>query len=107
MKNLADLMKQAQEMQTKMEDMQARLESMETEGVAGAGLVTVTLNGKGALRRIKIDPKLIDPAETEMLEDLILAAHADAKRKVEARTAEEMAQVTAGLPIPPGMKLPF
>jgi nucleoid-associated protein EbfC len=107
MKNLAGLMKQAQEMQTKMEEMQARLEAMETEGVAGASLVTTTLNGKGTLRRIKIDPKLIDPAEAEMLEDLIVAAHADAKRKVEARAAEEMQQVTAGLPIPPGMKLPF
>jgi nucleoid-associated protein EbfC len=107
MKNLAGLMKQAQEMQAKMEEMQAKLEAAETDGVAGAGLVVVTLNGKGALRRIKIDPKLVDPAETEMLQDLIVAAHADAKRKVEARAAEEMQQVTAGLPIPPGMKLPF
>ena len=107
MKNLAGLMKQAQEMQAKMEEMQAKLEAAETDGVAGAGLVVVTLNGKGALRRIKIDPKLVDPAETEMLQDLIVAAHADAKRKVEARAAEEMQQMTAGLPIPPGMKLPF
>lgn len=107
MKNLSGLMKQAQEMQVKMEEMQARLEAMETEGEAGAGLVTVTLNGKGTLRRIKIDPKVIDPADAEMLQDLIVAAHADAKRKVEARAAEEMQQVTAGLPIPPGMKLPF
>jgi DNA-binding YbaB/EbfC family protein len=107
MKNLAGLMKQAQEMQGKMEEMQARLEAMETEGVAGAGLVRVTLNGKGALRRVQIDPKLIDPAEAEMLQDLIVAAHADARRKVEARAAEEMQQVTAGLPLPPGMKLPF
>ncbi len=107
MKNLAGLMKQAQEMQGKMEEMQARLEATETEGVAGAGLVRVTLNGKGALRRVQIDPKLIDPAEAEMLQDLIVAAHADAKKKVEARAAEEMSQVTAGLPIPPGMKLPF
>lgn len=107
MKNLSGLMKQAQEMQTKMEEMQARLEAMETEGVAGAGLVTVTLNGKGALRRVRIDPKVIDPADAEMLQDLIVAAHADAKRKVETRAAEEMQQVTAGLPIPPGMKLPF
>jgi DNA-binding YbaB/EbfC family protein len=107
MKNLAGLMKQAQEMQAKMEEMQAKLEAAETEGVAGAGLVVVTLNGKGALRRIEIDPKLIDPQETEMLQDLIVAAHADAKRKVEARAAEEMQQMTAGLPIPPGMKLPF
>lgn len=107
MKNLSGLMKQAQEMQTKMEEMQARLEAMETEGVAGAGLVTVTLNGKGALRRVRIDPKVIDPADAEMLQDLIVAAHADAKRKVETRATEEMQQVTAGLPIPPGMKLPF
>ncbi len=107
MKNLAGLMKQAQEMQAKMEEMQAKLEATETDGVAGAGLVVVTLNGKGALRRIRLDPKLVDPQETEMLQDLIVAAHADAKRKVEARAAEEMQQVTAGLPIPPGMKLPF
>jgi len=107
MKNLAGLMKQAQEMQGKMEEMQAKLEATETEGVAGAGLVRVTLNGKGALRRVQLDPKVIDPADAEMLQDLIVAAHADAKKKVEARAAEEMQQVTAGLPLPPGMKLPF
>ena len=107
MKNLASLMKQAQEMQGKMEEMQAKLEATETEGVAGAGLVRVTLNGKGALRRVQLDPEVIDPADAEMLQDLIVAAHADAKKKVEARAAEEMQQVTAGLPLPPGMKLPF
>ncbi len=107
MKNLAGLMKQAQEMQTRMQEMQAKLEAIETEGVAGAGLVSVTLNGKGELRRVRIDPKLIDPTEAEMLQDLIVAAHADAKRKVEARAAEEMQQVTAGIPLPPGMTLPF
>ncbi|HEY5300327.1 MAG TPA: YbaB/EbfC family nucleoid-associated protein [Acetobacteraceae bacterium] len=107
MKNLAGLMKQAQEMQGKMEEMQAKLEATETEGVAGAGLVRVTLNGKGALRRVQLDPEVIDPADAEMLQDLIVAAHADAKKKVEARAAEEMQQVTAGLPLPPGMKLPF
>lgn len=107
MKNLAGLMKQAQEMQGKMEEMQARLEAAETEGVAGAGLVRVTLNGKGALRRVQIDPKLIDPNEAEMLQDLIVAAHADAKKKVELRAAEEMQSITAGLPLPPGMTLPF
>ncbi|MGA9864843.1 MAG: YbaB/EbfC family nucleoid-associated protein [Acetobacteraceae bacterium] len=107
MKNLAGLMKQAQEMQGKMEEMQAKLEATETEGVAGAGLVRVTLNGKGALRRVQLDPKVIDPADAEMLQDLIVAAHADAKKKVEARAAEEMQSVTAGLPLPPGMKLPF
>lgn len=107
MKNLAGLMKQAQEMQAKMEEMQAKLEAAETEGVAGAGLVRVTLNGKGALKRVAIDPKVVDPSDVEMLQDLIVAAHADAKKKVEAHAAEEMQQMTAGLPIPPGMKLPF
>jgi DNA-binding YbaB/EbfC family protein len=107
MKNLSGLMKQAQQMQDKMQEMQAKLESLEIEGVAGAGLVTMVLNGKGDLRRIKIDPKIIDPADTEMLEDLIVAAHTDAKRKIEAAAAEEMQKVTGGLQLPPGMKLPF
>jgi DNA-binding YbaB/EbfC family protein len=107
MKNLSGLMKQAQQMQEKMQEMQSKLEGMEIAGVAGAGLVTMTLNGKGDLRRIKIDPKIIDPADTEMLEDLIVAAHTDAKRKIEAAAAEEMQKVTGGLQLPPGMKLPF
>ena len=107
MKNLSGLMKQAQQMQEKMQEMQSKLEALEIEGVAGAGLVAMTLNGKGDLRKIKIDPKIIDPADTEMLEDLIVAAHADAKRKIEATAAEEMQKVTGGLQLPPGMKLPF
>ena len=107
MKNLSGLMKQAQQMQSKMQEMQSKLEAMEIEGVAGAGLVSVTLNGKGDLRRIKIDPKIVDPADTEMLEDLVVAAHTDARRKIEAATAEEMQKVTGGLQLPPGMKLPF
>jgi DNA-binding YbaB/EbfC family protein len=107
MKNLSGLMKQAQQMQAKMQEMQSKLESMEIEGVAGAGLVTVTLNGKGDMRRIKIDPKVLDPADTEMLEDLIVAAHASAKQKIESVAAEEMQKVTGGLQLPPGMKLPF
>jgi DNA-binding YbaB/EbfC family protein len=107
MKNLSGLMKQAQQMQEKMQEMQSRLEGLEIQGVAGAGLVAVTLSGKGDLRRIKIDPKIIDPADGEMLEDLIVAAHADAKRKIEAAAAEEMQKVTGGLQLPPGMKLPF
>ncbi|HEX5325536.1 MAG TPA: YbaB/EbfC family nucleoid-associated protein [Acetobacteraceae bacterium] len=107
MKNLSGLMKQAQQMQERMQEMQARLETMEAEGVSGAGLVTVALNGKGELKRLKIDPKLADPGEIEMLEDLIVAAHADAKRKVEAAAAAEMQKATAGMPLPPGMKLPF
>ena len=107
MKNLSGLMKQAQQMQEKMQEMQSRLESLEIEGIAGAGLVTVTLSGKGDLRRIKIDPKIIDPAEVEMLEDLIVAAHVNAKQKLEAAAAAEMQKVTGGLQLPPGMKLPF
>ncbi|MBE7212319.1 MAG: YbaB/EbfC family nucleoid-associated protein [Gluconacetobacter diazotrophicus] len=107
MKNLAGLMKQATQMQSKMEEMQNGLAALEVEGIAGAGLVTVTLSGKGDLKRIKVDPKLADPAETEMLEDLIVAAHAEAKRHLEERTAAEMQKVTGGLNLPPGMKFPF
>ena len=88
MKNLAGLMKQASQMQSKMAEMQARLESMEVEGVSGAGMVSVKMNGKSELKRVKIDPKLADPAEMETIEDLIVAAHADAKRKLEARTSQ-------------------
>ena len=107
MKNLAGMMKQAQQMQSKMQDMQEKLESMEVTGESGAGMVKVTLSGKTDMKRLKIDPKLIDPAETEMLEDLILAAFRDAKSKVEAFAAEEMQKVTGGLQLPAGMKLPF
>jgi hypothetical protein len=107
MKNLAGLMKQASQMQSKMQEMQAKLEATEVAGEAGAGLVRVTLNGKGDLRGIKIDPKLVDPADTEMLEDLIVAAHRDARGKVEAMMASEMQKVTGGMQLPPGMKLPF
>jgi DNA-binding YbaB/EbfC family protein len=107
MKNLAGLMKQASQMQKKMEDMQARLETLEIEGEAGAGMVRVTLSGKGELRAVRIDPKLADPAEMEMLQDLLIAAHAEARRKMEATAAEEMQKVTGGLNLPPGMKLPF
>jgi DNA-binding YbaB/EbfC family protein len=107
MKNLAGLMKQAQQMQQKMADMQAKLEAAEIEGVSGAGLVTVTLSGKGALKRVKIDPKIADPAETEMLEDLLVAAHADAKAKLDEMTESEMKAAAGGMQLPPGLKLPF
>ncbi|MDE1905971.1 MAG: YbaB/EbfC family nucleoid-associated protein [Rhodospirillales bacterium] len=107
MKNIAGLMKQASQMQQKMADMQAKLEATEMEGVAGAGLVRVTLSGKGALKRVKIDPKLIDPAEAEMLEDLIAAAHADAKTKLDAMMESETKNAMGGISLPPGMKLPF
>ena len=101
MKNLGQLMKQAQAMQEKMAEMQEKVAQVEVDGVAGGGMVTVTLNGKGVLKRLKVDPTLIDPAEPEMLEDLIVAAHADAKSRVDARVAEEMQNVTGGLQLPP------
>ncbi len=107
MKNLAGLMKQASQMQSKMAEMQAKLDAAEVEGESGAGMVRVTLTGKSDLKRMTIDPKLLDPAEAEMLEDLIVAAHADAKRKVEAIMADEMKNATGGLELPGGMKLPF
>lgn len=107
MKNLAGLMKQASQMQQKMQELQGKLDAMECEGSAGAGLVTLVLNGKGELKRVRIDPKLTEPGEREMLEDLLVAAHAEAKRKIEAVAAEEMEKMTGGLSLPPGMKLPF
>jgi DNA-binding YbaB/EbfC family protein len=83
------------------------MEAASVEGQSGAGMVTVTLSGKGDLRDVKIDPKLADPAEMEMLQDLLVSAHADAKRKLDAAMAEEMSKVTGGLQLPGGMKLPF
>ncbi|MGC9269577.1 YbaB/EbfC family nucleoid-associated protein [Acidiphilium sp.] len=107
MKNLAGLMKQAQAMQQNMQDMQARLEALEIQGESGAGLVKLTLSGKGVLKSARIDPKLLDPNDAEMLQDLIVAAHHDAKTKLEAITADEMQKATGGLSLPPGLKLPF
>ena len=107
MKNLGNLMKQAQQMQAKMADMQAKLGELEVEGAAGGGMVKVTVTGKGEARRIKIDPSLIVPDDAEMLEDLIVAAFNDARTKSEAMSQAEMSKLTAGLPLPPGMKLPF
>ena len=107
MKNLGQMMKQVQEMQTRMAEMQSRLDAHEITGASGGGMVQVTLSGKGEMRKLKLDPKLADPNEVEMLEDLVVAAHADAKQKLEAFVAEEMSKVTGGLKLPPGMKLPF
>jgi DNA-binding YbaB/EbfC family protein len=107
MKNLSQMMKQAQQMQEKMQEMQSALETLEIEGTAGGGLVTVTLNGKGEMARLKIDPSLVTPDDVEVLEDLIVAAHGDAKAKVEEKSAEEMAKITGGLNLPAGFKLPF
>lgn len=107
MKNLGNMLKQAQQMQQRMAEMQAELEARTVEGKAGGGMVVVTLNGKGEMKGVKIDPSLLKPEEAEVVEDLIKAAHADAKGKAEREMAEKMQELTAGLPIPPGMKLPF
>lgn len=107
MKNLGQLMKQAQQMQARMEEMQKKLAELEVEGQAGGGLVRVTLNGKQEMKAVKIDPSLADPKEVEVLEDLIVAASNDARAKVEAETAKQMQSLTGGLNLPPGMKLPF
>jgi DNA-binding YbaB/EbfC family protein len=107
MKNLGQMMKQAQQMQAKMAEMQAQLETVEMTGAAGGGLVQVTVGGKGDLRKVKLDKSLLDPNEVEVLEDLIVAAFNEAKTRVEAHVAQEMAKVTGGLQLPPGMKLPF
>ena len=105
MRDLMGLMKQAQELQARVQKMQEELASLEIEGQAGAGLVRVTLNGKGEMRRLKIDPSLMKPEETEILEDLIVAGFQDAKNKVEQAVQSKMQEVTGGLPLPPGLKL--
>ncbi len=105
MKNFAEMMKQAQQLQGRMADMQAELERTLIEGRSGGGMVTVTLSGKGDMSALKIDPSLLKPEEAEILEDLIVAAHNDAKAKVEAAMKEKMKGLTGGLPLPPGLKL--
>jgi DNA-binding YbaB/EbfC family protein len=107
MKNLGQLMKQAQAMQQKMAEMQAQLEAVEMTGVAGGGMVELVLNGKGEVKRIKIDKAVVDPAEIEVLEDLLVAAFNDAKAKVNGHAEAEMQKLTGGLGLPGNMKLPF
>jgi nucleoid-associated protein EbfC len=107
MKDIMGMMKKAQELQSKMASMQENLGNLLVEGKAGGGLVTVSLSGKGDLKGIKIDPSLLKPDDAEILEDLIVAAHNDAKAKAEMETAAKMQEMTAGLPLPPGMKFPF
>ena len=107
MKNLANMMKQAQEVQAKMAEVQARLEATEVAGAAGGGMVQVTMTAKGNLRRVRIDPSLVDPKEIGVLEDLIVAACNDARAKGETLVQEESQKLLGGLPLPPGMKLPF
>lgn len=107
MKNLAQMMKQAQQMQSKMAELQAALEQAEVTGQSGGGMVSITTSAKGDPRKVKIDPKLADPAEIEVLEDLIAAALRDARTKGEALVQEEMNKLTGGMQLPAGFKLPF
>lgn len=105
MKNFAEMMKQAQALQGRMAEMQAELARTLIEGRAGGGMVVVTLTGKGEMSQLQIDPSLLRPDDAEILEDLIVAAHNDAKAKVEEAMQEKMKSLTGGLPLPPGMKL--
>ena len=105
MADFLGLMKQAAELKSKMEAMQAELDQIEIEGTAGGGLVAVKLSGKGEMKSVKVDASLIKPSEKEIVEDLIVAAHADARRRAETLLQEKMKNVAGGLPLPPGMKL--
>lgn len=107
MKNLSQMLKQAEELQSRMAALQEKLAAMEVTGTAGGGMVSVTLNGKGEARKVSIDPKLMAPGEHAVVEDLVHAAINDAKGKVEQLVRERMSELTGGLPLPPGMPLPF
>lgn len=107
MKNLGQIMKQVQDMQARMAEMQEKLVELELVGTAGGGMVRATVNGKGTVKALKIDPSLVAPGEIEVLEDLVIAAVNDAKTKVDDRLQSEMSKFTGGLPLPPGFKLPF
>jgi DNA-binding YbaB/EbfC family protein len=105
MADFLGLMKQAAEIKSKMEAVQAELDAIAVEGTAGGGMVSVTLSGKGDMRGVRVDPSLLKPEERQILEDLIVAAHADARRKAETLLQEKMKTVAGGLPLPPGLKL--
>jgi DNA-binding YbaB/EbfC family protein len=105
MADFLGLMKQAAELKSKMEAMQAELDTMEVEGMAGGGLLTVKLSGKGELRSVRIDDSLLKPDQKEIVEDLLVAAHAEARRKLETILQDKMQALTGGLPLPPGLKL--
>jgi nucleoid-associated protein EbfC len=105
--NIGDMMRQVQDMQAKMAQMQEKLGTIEVLGQSGGGRVQATMNGKGEMKKLKLDPKLVDPAEIEVLEDLIVAACNDAKGKMDAEIARETEQMMGGIKLPPGMKLPF
>ncbi|MEJ0074977.1 MAG: YbaB/EbfC family nucleoid-associated protein [Alphaproteobacteria bacterium] len=105
MADFLGMMKQAAQLQTKMQEMQAELDLLTVEGTAGGGMVTVTMSAKGDLKGVRIDDSLVKPTEKEIIEDLIVAAHADARRKAEVLLTEKMKSLTGGLPLPPGLKL--
>jgi nucleoid-associated protein EbfC len=105
MADFLGLMKQATQLQAKMQEMQAELDQITVEGLAGGGMVAVTLTAKGDLKGVRIDPSLIKPEEKEIIEDLLVAAHGDARRKAEALMQEKMKGLAGGLPLPPGLKL--
>jgi DNA-binding YbaB/EbfC family protein len=107
MKNLGQMMQKAQEVQQRLGEMQAGLEQAELQGQSGGGMVQITLSGKGHARKVKIDPKVIDPADPSMLEDLVMAAINDARAKVESHVESETQKIMGGMMLPPGMKLPF
>jgi nucleoid-associated protein EbfC len=107
MADFMGLMKQAAQMQAKMQEMQAELDQIEVGGAAGGGMVTVKLSAKGEMKGAKIDDSLLKPSEKEILEDLLVAAHADARRKAEAVMQDKVKNLTGGLGLPPGLKLPF
>jgi DNA-binding YbaB/EbfC family protein len=105
MRDLMGMMGQIKELQEKMQQLQAELETTEVSGTAGGGLVTVTLTAKGAMKKVAIDPSLMKPDEKEIVEDLVTAAHADARAKAERLVQEKASALTGGLPLPPGLKL--
>jgi DNA-binding YbaB/EbfC family protein len=105
MTDFLGMMKQAAQLQAKMQELQAELDRTEVQGAAGGGMVTVTLTAKGALKAVKIDDSLVKPQDKEILEDLLVAAHADARRKAETLVEQKMTSLTGGIPLPPGLKL--
>ncbi len=105
--DIMGMMKKAQAMQAKLQEAQDELGRLEVEGASGGGMVRVTLTAKGELKGLNIDPSLLTPADKEMVEDLLVAAFNDAKGKADRLAGEKMQELTAGLPLPPGMKLPF
>ena len=105
MRDLMGMMGQIKELQEKMQQLQAELETTEVSGTSGGGLVTVTLTAKGAMKKVEIDPSILKVDEKEIVEDLVTAAHADARAKAERLVQEKASALTGGLPLPPGMKL--